>query len=92
MLEGAGAYENAEGEVVGGDPYPITQDEPLYKWAKETWEFLVRDFPNYADEFYGERGGADGLFMLAFSKEVNRDGRTDYLERRVDLLKRIIEC
>lgn len=89
MMEGGDAYESPEGEVIGGDPPPVSGDDPLYQWAKEAWEIVHRDFPEYADEFYGERG-THGFLMLAFSKEVNRDGRMDYLERRLDLLRRII--
>lgn len=92
LMEGAGAYENDEGEVVGGDPYPISQDEPLYKWAREAWEAVREDFPVYANEFYGEdyKLGPAHL-MLSYAQEVNRDGRGDYLERRIALLKRVIE-
>lgn len=92
LMEGAGAYENEKGEVVGGDPYPITKDERLYVWAKEAMDVIEADFPECADEFYGaDPGLGRGNLLLAFSKEVNRDGRSDYLERRIALLKHIID-
>lgn len=92
LLEGAGAYENEKGEVVGGDPYPITRHERLYLWGREAWETLREHFPEYADEFYGEDYKLGSPYLLfAFSQEVNRDGRDSYLERRIALLERIID-
>jgi hypothetical protein len=91
LMEGAAAYENAEGEVVG-DQYEITRDEPLLKWARETWGVLHAHFPEYANEFYGEEyklGSAH--FTTAFSEEVQRDGRDSYLDQRIALLERIID-
>lgn len=92
LLEGAGAYENEEGKVVGGDSYRITQHEPLFKWAREAWEVVRKHFPEYAKEFYGEdyKLGSPYL-MYAFSREVNREGRDAYLERLIALLERIID-
>jgi hypothetical protein len=92
LMEGAGAYENTEGEVIGGDPYPITRDERLCKWAREALDVLESDFPEHADEFYGEDASyGSSTFMLAYSAEVNRDGRSDYLERRIALLRRMLD-
>lgn len=91
LMEEAGAYENAEGEIVGGEPYPITRDERLYVWAREAWKAVREHFPEYANEFYGEDYKLGSPYLLyAFSEEVNRDGRDGYLEQRIALLERII--
>jgi hypothetical protein len=91
MMDVTPAYWKGD-EMVGGERLPISREDPLYLWAKKAWEALRDLHPEAADEFYGEDAPmGSGFFMLGYSTEVGRDGRADYLERRIALLRRVID-
>ncbi len=73
------------------------RDDPLFDVAKEAYTVLrtTDAFTEYADEFWGPHmtDQQPGHFGTAYSLEtndLNTDGRRGYLERRIELLKRII--
>jgi len=70
------------------------RNDPLLSWARDTWELIREHFTEYADEFWGPEltGLRSDYFATAYSlecRDLNRDGRSGYLERRIYLLKRI---
>lgn len=89
-LESQGHREGDE--IVRPDPVPIKED-PLYRWARKTYDLLNRHFPEHADDFYGDGPEVgSGYFMLAFTTEIKgAAGRGGYLERRLALLKELLE-
>jgi hypothetical protein len=80
-------------ELAGGkyDDRPFT-NHPLYKWAHPTYRLVLDHFSDYADEFYGEKDGDPPYFALAYTTQTEplNGGRMAYLERRIELLKRIV--
>jgi hypothetical protein len=85
LLEDRGHWEGDE--LVLPDPTPISED-PLYVWARETYDLLREHFPAHADDFYGDDPGLGAEhFALPYSVEVRRGSREAYLERRIAVLR-----
>jgi hypothetical protein len=72
---------------------PFDRQEPLFEWARQTYDFLAREFPDYADRFYGDSPElGSGYLALAFSNEIKQwGGRQRYLETRIALLSELVE-
>ncbi|MDQ6750197.1 MAG: hypothetical protein M3Z33_05535 [Actinomycetota bacterium] len=71
---------------------PIS-DDPLYVWARRTYDLLYEHLTEHADDFFGNQPSAGrAQFMLAFGVEVRQpNGRQTYLERRIALLKQALK-
>lgn len=69
------------------DPVPLGKD-PLFRWARESYDLLRKHSPAHADDFYGDDVslGPD-YFALPYTTEIKRVGREAYLERRIAILR-----
>lgn len=85
VLEDRGHWEGER--LVMPDPVPFEED-PLFRWARESYDLLLEDFPAHADDFYGDDVslGPDH-FALPYTTEIKRGGREAYLERRIVILE-----
>lgn len=87
LLEDQGHWEGDE--LVLPNPLPFSED-PVYIWARETYDLLREHFPAYADDFYGgDPSLGSEHFPLFYVTEVKDGRREAYLESRIDALKRI---
>ena len=79
---------------VAGSPHKPAEigKDPIYLWTRdEVWPLLRDELPEYADEFTGEKyRHLTDTFMLAWDWQVTEEGRMQYLDRRIELLKRIL--
>lgn len=68
-------------------------DDPLFQWAKRTYQLIREEQSAYADEFFGKDPSlGPAHFGTAYGIEISADrgDRGEYLERRIALLSRII--
>jgi hypothetical protein len=65
-------------------------DDPLFQWARRTYDLVRTHYAAYADDFYGEDPElGSGYFGMSFAFGIHDYGRSGYLERRIGLLQRI---
>jgi hypothetical protein len=69
----------------------LYKGDPVYEWARETWEALQRENPAAAKAIFGDRAPYyDGYFETAFVLEAEHMGRRTYLDDRVAILERAV--
>lgn len=71
-------------------------NEAVFTWASETYDLLRKPpFTRYADDFWGEelRNLDRGYLHTVYGMERDKiGGNEEYLDRRIELLKRILEA
>jgi hypothetical protein len=69
----------------------LYKGDPVYEWAKETWEALQYENPGAAKAFFGDKAPYhDGYFETAFVLEAENMGRRVYLDSRVAILEKAV--
>jgi hypothetical protein len=75
-----------------GENIPLLKEDPIYHWAKATWEALEVDKPMTAKEFFGDKSPYGGpWFGTAYGLEIDRIGRRAYLDSRIQILAEVVE-
>jgi hypothetical protein len=72
-------------------PLPFDEDR-VFQWAKKSYKLIQKEFPVEADAFMGERDASLGSAHFATAYAFRRDlmGRSEYLESRADIVRRIL--
>lgn len=66
-------------------------EDQLLEWASETYDLLLEKFPAEADDFMDEDASMGaGFFAASYVFRGNRWERLDYLERQIELVRRIL--
>jgi hypothetical protein len=67
-------------------------DDHVFQWAKETFKLLASEFPDSADAFMGKGDAPLGSPYFATAYVLRRDqmGRSEYLESRAAIVRRIL--
>jgi hypothetical protein len=74
------------------DSKPPHKDDPVYRWARETWVALQHQRPLVAQAFFGNKSPyGSAYFATAYGVEVDRIGRRAYLAERIATLAAAVE-
>ncbi|HEV2858934.1 MAG TPA: hypothetical protein VGW80_11095 [Solirubrobacterales bacterium] len=67
-------------------------DDRVFEWAKETFKLLASEYPDAADTFMGKGDAPLGSPYFATAYVLRRDqmGRSEYLESRAAMVRRIL--